>query len=136
MTKTGFTPENIVYTPKNIISFIAELVSPWQSMKILDPACGSGSFFWNINNKAKVQQDFTGIDIGPEIIEMAKNNLETTNIFWKLINEDYFKIYNELGLFDLIVSQPSSQQLKDAITIKNFEFLNNEFAYLLPHWIC
>lgn len=130
MTKTGFTPENIVYTPKNIISFISELVSPWQSEKILDPACGSGSFFWNINKKAEVQQNFTGIDIGPEIIEIAKNNLETTNIFWKLINEDYFKIYKELGLFDLIVSQPSFQQLKETITVKGFQFLNNEFAYI------
>lgn len=130
MTKTGFTPENIVYTPKNIISFISELVSPWQSEKILDPACGSGSFFWNINKKAKVQQEFTGIDIGPEIIEMAKNNLETTDVFWKLFNDDYFKIDKELELYDLIVSQPSFQQLKETIMINGFEFLNNEFAYL------
>ena len=36
MIKTGFTPENIVYTPKNIVSFISELVSPWQSRNILD----------------------------------------------------------------------------------------------------
>lgn len=130
MTKTGFTPENIVYTPKNIISFIAELVSPWKSKSILDPACGTGSFFWNINKKAKVQQNFTGIDIGPEIVEIAKNNLETSDLYWKLINDDYFKIYKDLELFDLIVTQPSFQQLKETVTIKGFEFLNNEFAYL------
>jgi type I restriction-modification system DNA methylase subunit len=130
MKKTGFTPENIVYTPKNIISFISELVSPWHSKKILDPACGSASFFWNINKKAKVPQDFTGVDIGPEIIEIAKNNLETTNIFWKLVNEDYFKIHKKLGKFDLIVSQPSFNQLKEIISVRDFDFLNNEFAYL------
>jgi hypothetical protein len=130
MTKTGFIPENIVYTPKNIVSFISELVSPWQSERILDPACGSGSLFWNIDKKAKVKQSFTGIDIGPEIIEMAKNNLETSDLYWKLINEDYFEISKELGLFDLIVTQPSFQQLKETITVNGFEFLNNEFAYL------
>lgn len=130
MTKTGFTPENIVYTPKNIISFISELVSTWQSEKILDPGCGSASFFWNINKKAKIQQNFTGIDIGPEIIEMAKNNLESTDLYWKLINNDYFEICNDLELYDLIVTQPSFHQLKETITVKGFEFLNNEFAYL------
>lgn len=130
MTKTGFTPENIVYTPKNIISFISELVSPWESEKILDPACGSASFFWNINKKARVKQNFTGIDIGPEIVEMAKNNLENTDLYWKLINDDYFKVYEDLGLFDLIVTQSSFQQLKETITVKDFKFLNNEFAYL------
>ena len=130
MKKTGFTPENIVYTPKNIVSFISELVSPWQSKKILDPGCGSGSFFWKINEKAKVQQQFTGIDIGPKIVEMAKKKLETTDLHWKLINDDYFNVYKELGKFDLIVCQPSFHQLKETITLKGFEFLNNEFAYI------
>lgn len=130
MTETGYTPENIVFTPKNIISFISELVSPWESEKILDPACGSGSFFWNINKKAKVQQNFTGIDIGPEIIEIAKNNLENTDLYWKLINNDYFEVCKDLDSYDLIVTQPSFHQLKKTITVKGFEFLNNEFAYL------
>ena len=76
MINTGFTPENIVYTPKNIVSFVSELVSPWNSHKILDPACGSGSFIWNIDKRSKSRSKFIGIDISSDIIEMAKKNLE------------------------------------------------------------
>lgn len=129
--KTGFTPENIVYTPKNIVSFISELVSPWKPKRILDPACGSGSLFWNIDKKSKLKPSFLGIDIGPEIIEMAEENLEKYNIDYKLLNEDFFEIKDELeNKFDLIVTQPSFQQLKEVISVKGFKFLNNEFAYL------
>ena len=131
MIKTGFTPENIIYTPKNIVSFIAELVSPWKSTKILDPACGSGSFFWKINERTKQPASFTGIDISPDIIEIAEENLEKHDIDYKLLNNDFFEIKDKLEeKYDLIVSQPSFVQLKEASNVGDFKFLNNEFAYL------
>ena len=131
MIKTGFTPENIVYTPKNIVSFISELVSSWQSTKILDPACGSGSFIWNIDERSKLSPKFIGIDIGPDMIEMAEKNLEDYDVDYELLNEDFFEINDKLeDKFDLIVSQPSFQQLKETLKIGDFTFLNNEFAYL------
>lgn len=130
MIKTGFTPENIVYTPKNIVSFISELVSAWQPKKILDPACGSGSFFWRINKRSNLQPSFMGVDISPDIIKMAKENLDKYNVEYKLLNNDFFEIKDNLGEFDLIVSQPSFQQLKETMHVGDFEFLNNEFAYL------
>ncbi len=129
MIKTGFTPENVVYTPKNIVSFIAELVSPWQSQEILDPACGSGSFFWKINERSKHHPSFTGIDIGPEVVEMAEENLEKYDIDYELINDDFFEVKLDKK-FDLIVSQPSFVQLKEALSVRGFKFLNNEYAYL------
>ena len=43
--KSGFTPENILYTPDNIVNFISMIGARWKPEKILDPACGSGSFF-------------------------------------------------------------------------------------------
>lgn len=128
-TKTGFTPENIVYTPQNIVSFIAHLVSPWQSKNILDPACGSGSFFWEINKLSNMQPIFKGIDIGPDIIKMAEENLNKYDINYELINADFLQVEME-EKFDLIVSQPSSVHLKDTLTVDGFKFLNNEFAYL------
>lgn len=129
MTETGFTPENIVYTPKNIISFIAELISPWQSKKILDPACGGGSFFWNINKRSKLNPSFTGVEIGPDIIEMAEENLNKYDVDYELINADFLETKLDKK-FDLIVSQPSYVQLKESISIAGFKFLNNEFATL------
>lgn len=131
MRKTGFTPENIFYTPKNIVSFISELVSPWKPHKILDPACGSGSFFWRINKRSKIRPSFIGVDIGPDIIKIAEENLDKYDIDYKLINDDFFEIKDNLGeKFDLIVSQPSFKQLKETQQVGDFEFLNNEFAYL------
>lgn len=131
MMKTGFTPENIVYTPKNIVSFISEFVASWKPHKILDPACGSGSFIWNINERLKTNPSFVGIDIGPDIIEMAEKNLEKYDIDYELINDDFFEVKNKLeDKFDLIVTQPSFQQLKESLSIGDFTFLNNEFAYL------
>ena len=131
MKKTGFTPENVVYTPKNIVSFISELVSMWEPNNILDPACGSGSFFPKINKRSKIAPTFTGIDIGPEVIEKAKESLDNYEINYKLFNDDFFIAKDNLDdKFDLIVSQPSFHQLKDIITVGRFEFLNNEFAYL------
>ena len=131
MIKTGFTPDNIVYTPKNIVSFIAELVSSWKSVKVLDPAVGSASFFWNINERSKLEPSFTGIDIGPDIIGMAEDNLERFDFEYKLINNDFFEIKDKLvEKFDLIVCQPSFIQLKDVLTVDGYKFLNNEFAYL------
>ncbi|MDZ4171260.1 MAG: N-6 DNA methylase, partial [Methanobacteriaceae archaeon] len=131
MRKTGFTPENIVYTPKSIVSFISELVSPWKPHKILDPACGSGSFFWRINKRSKIRPSFIGVDIGPDIIKIAEENLDKYDIDYKLINDDFFEIKDDLGeKFDLIVSQPSFKQLKETQQVGDFEFLNNEFAYL------
>jgi hypothetical protein len=131
MIKTGFTPDNIVYTPKNIVSFIAELVSSWKSVKVLDPAVGSASFFWNINERSKLEPSFTGIDIGPDIIGMAEDNLERFDFEYNLINNDFFEIKDKLvEKFDLIVCQPSFIQLKDVLTVEGYKFLNNEFAYL------
>ncbi len=131
MMKTGFTPENVVYTPKNIVSFTAELVAPWKSNKILDPACGGGSFFWKINERSKLHPSFTGIDIGPEVITLAEENLEKYDLDYRLLNDDFFEIRDKLeDKFDLILSQPSFIQLKEAMSVDNFKFLNNEFAYL------
>lgn len=129
MAKTGFTRENIVYTPINIVSFIADLVSPWQSKKILDPACGSGSFFWMINKLNKNHPTYIGIDLGTDIIEKAEENLNKHNIDYELLNADFFKVKLE-EKFDLIVSQPSFIQLKESLSVEGFNFLNNEFAYL------
>ena len=74
---------------------------------------------------------FLGIDIGPDIIEMAEKNLEKYDVDYELLNEDFFDVKDKLeDKFDLIVSQPSFQQLKETISIGDFNFLNNEFAYL------
>ena len=35
--KSGFTPENILYTPEDIVYFISKLAAKWKPKRILDP---------------------------------------------------------------------------------------------------
>ncbi len=131
LVDTGFTPENIIYTPDNIVSFIAELVSNWKPKKILDPACGSASFFPAINSRMDDAPHFTGVDIASDICEYAKKNLKDKHLNYHLINSDFFSIKDDLGMYDLIVSQPSFVQLQEAIEIHGFTLLNLEFQFLM-----
>lgn len=131
MTKTGFTPENILYTPDNIVSFIADLAVNWKPQKILDPACGSASFFPAIASRADDGITFTGVDIGDRVIENAEKNLKDEDINYKLINSDFFQVKDTLGKFDLIVSQPSFVQLQEAVKIHDLTILNLEFRFFM-----
>ena len=70
-------------------------------------------FFGILMKRSKVQSSFTGIDIGPSIIELAEDNLERFDFEYKLINKDFFEINDELGeKFDLIICQPSFYSIK------------------------
>lgn len=129
--ETGFTPENIIYTPDNIVSFIADLVASWKPKKILDPTCGNASFFPAINSGMTDVQEFTGIDIGSRIIDNAEEKLKDKNLNYKLINSDFFSIKGDLDKYDLIVSQPSFVQLQEAVKIHGFNLLNLEFRFLV-----
>jgi len=131
-TETGFTPENILYTPENIVSFIAKLVSQWNPKRVLDPACGSASFFPAINSVIEDKPRFIGVDIGKEIIENTNNNLRDSDIDYELFNTDFFDFKNTVGnKFDLIVSQPSFVQLQEVKELSGFKVLDIEIAFLL-----
>lgn len=129
--KTGFTPENIIYTPDNIVSFIADLVVSRKPKKILDPACGNASFFPAINSRMNGIPIFTGIDVGRKIIDNAEEKLKDKNLNYHLINSDFFSIKDDLDKYDLIVSQPSFVQLHEAVKIHGFTLLNLEFRFLV-----
>lgn len=129
--ETGFTPENIIYTPDNIVSFIADLVVNWEPQKILDPACGSASFFPAIKSRFDDAKFFTGVDIGNRIIKHAENNLKGKDLNYKLINSDFFSKKDDLEKYDLIVSQPPFLQLQEAVKIHGYTLLNLEFRFLM-----
>lgn len=127
--KTGFTPENILYTPQNIVSFISDLVSYWKPRKVLDPACGSGSFFPAINSALDYTPEFLGVDISPPVIRNAEENLK--DLTAELVNADFFQVKDRLDKYDLIVSQPSFVQLQEAVEIRGFEIVNLEYRFLM-----
>ena len=130
--KSGFTPENILYTPKNIVNFISMIGARWKPEKILDPACGSGSFFPEIASLMDENPQCTGVDIGAEIIKNADDKLINTDIDYNLINNDFFKVKDDIiDNFDLILSHPSFVQLQVSKDAAGFNMLDLEFRLMV-----
>lgn len=131
-SKSGFTPENILYTPENIVSFISQIGATWKPKKILDPACGSGSFFPEIALLMEENPKCTGIDISSEIIKNAKEKLDQTDLDINLINDDFFIAKDDIkDDFDLILSQPSFVQLQVPEVAAGFNMLDLEFRMMV-----
>ena len=130
--KSGFTPENILYTPDHIVNFISMIGARWKPEKILDPACGSGSFFPEIASLMEGNPQCTGVDIGAEIIKNADDKLINTDIDYNLINNDFFVIKDDIkDKFDLILSQPSFVQLQVSEDAAGFSMLDLEFRLMV-----
>jgi len=130
--KSGFTPENILYTPEDIVYFISKLAAKWKPKKILDPACGSGSFFPEISSLMDENPHCTGVDIGSEIIKNADTKLLNTDLDYNLINNDFFIIKDDFkDKFDLIFSQPSFVQLQISEDAAGFGMLDLEFKLMI-----
>ena len=130
--KSGFTPENILYTPDNIVNFISMIGARWKPEKILDPACGIGSFFPEIASLMEGNPQCTGVDIGAEIIKNADDKLINTDIDYNLINNDFFVIKDDIkDKFDLILSQPSFVQLQVSEDAAGLNMLDLEFRLMV-----
>ena len=130
--KTGFTTENILYTPENIVSFISKIGASWKPKKILDPACGSGSFFPEIASLMEENPHCIGIDIGSEIIKNATEKLDDTDLDYNLINDDFFIAKDDIkDDFDLILSHPSFVQLQVSEVAAGFNMLDLEFRMMV-----
>ena len=130
--KSGFTPENILYTPEDIINFISKLAAKWKPKSILDPACGSGSFFPEISSLMDENPHCTGVDISSEIIKNADTNLLKNDLDYNLINNDFFIIKDDFkDKFDLIFSQPSFVQLQVSEDVAGFGMLDLEFKVMI-----
>ena len=130
--KSGFTLENILYTPEDIVNFISMIGARWKPEKILDPACGSGSFFPEIASLMEENPQCTGVDIGAEIIKNADDILINTDIDYNLINNDFFEVKDDIeDKFDLILSQPSFVQLQVSKDAAGFNILDLEFRLMV-----
>ncbi|AXV39099.1 MAG: hypothetical protein CIT02_01600 [Methanobacterium sp. BAmetb5] len=130
--KSGFVPENIIYTPNKIISFISNIVAGWEPERVLDPACGSGTLFPKINEHSTTKTSFIGVDISKEIIEKARKKLKDTDVNYELFNTDFFTFKDSVSeKFDLIVTQPSFVQLQESVDFYGFKILDLEIHFLM-----
>lgn len=130
--ESGFAPENIIYTPKTIISFISSIVAGWDPERVLDPACGSGTFFPKIDELSTSKPKFIGVDISKEIIKKARKKLKDTDVDYELFNTDFFKFKDSVSeKFDLIITQPSFVQLQKSVDLQGFKVLDLEIHFLM-----
>ena len=119
------------YTPKNIVSFLSKLVSFWEPQKVLDPACGSGIFLFEINSKLKTKTKFLGIDINKDVLAIAEEKLKSVDIDCKLIAQDFLITEKDLtDKFDLIISDPPlGGKIKKEIN--EIKLQSSEVAFLI-----
>lgn len=145
-------------TPRHIIDFIVEVVSPQKTDKILDPACGTAGFL--ISSYKQILKDntkkslgdnlkpeernnliknFCGFDISPDMIRMSLVNLYLHGFsnpkiyeYDTLTSEDRWNEY-----YDVILANPPFMSPKGGIKPhKRFSIQANRSEVLFVDYIC
>jgi len=114
-------------TPRHIIDFIVEIVSPQKNETILDPACGTAGFLissynhilkqntkknlgdlLNASDRKKIGKNLNGYDISPDMVKMSLVNMYLHQFknpkiyeYDTLSSEDKWKEY-----YDVILANP------------------------------
>lgn len=145
-------------TPRHIIDFIVEVVSPQKTDKILDPACGTAGFLISSykqilkdNTKKRlgdtlkpeernnIIKNFCGYDISPDMIRMSLVNMylhgfENPKIYEydTLTSEERWNEY-----YDVILANPPFMSPKGGIKPhKRFSLQANRSEVLFVDYIC
>lgn len=102
------SPESVGWTHKGQLlryEAVLELINP-VGKSLLDFGCGKGDFYGFLKKKG-IKCDYTGIDINPSLIELAKKNHPEANFYIKDIEEEplnkTFHITIAIGVFNLAV---------------------------------
>lgn len=118
-------------SPPEIVSFIAKFVSQIKPKTVLDPACGTCSYFVGIDSLLDEKAQYCGIDVDQSILNMAKEYLILSEVDFKLKKADFLKMNENINpKFDLVVSQPPYGNLYPRIETNDFRFNRLETAFL------
>jgi len=131
------------FTPDEIINFCINVLKPTSDQKILDPACGSGSFLISVQNyfvkqNFKSRNNIFGIEINSAAAKIAKLNmillgLNQNNITISDSLKDLSLLEKDLkqkkdiklkNYFDLIITNPpfgTTGKISDKFILKNFK---------------
>jgi len=136
--------EGEVYTPKEVINLIVEIVNPKPSEKVYDPACGSGgmliSSYKHIENTCGRSEADKLILFGQEYnhktLALAKMNLYIHDIrngqmaMGDTLLYPKFKDGNSLRKFDVVIANPPwNQKGYGEEILKKGEFWRERFQY-------
>jgi type I restriction enzyme M protein len=139
------------FTPKPLAELVVKLLDPTEKDRILDPACGSGTFLMaaityvgeKIGNPI-MKMEFAGnnvfgIDIYHEMITVSKMNMVLQGDgHTHLYKRDFLSNITDLedmkvGSFDVVVvDPPQGGFISDPATLKNFELAEGRKAQR-PH---
>ena len=130
------------FTTEVVVQFMFDLVGFDPLWKVMDPACGDGAFL-----KEALKRDASvvaGIDIDPEAIEAAQENLrEFAGRFHLFCQDGLVDIKSESGFwkehYDLVIGNPpfasSKWRVRDKETLRRFtlaQFEDEKLALQLP----
>ena len=130
----------IFLTPSPVVQMIINYINPSIKSKILDPACGSGTFlievlkFFKLKNKKPNKPLYIfGFDKNPKMLLLAKLNLSyIKNVIFKNQLVDTIK-HSEKKYYDVIVTNPPFGVSVDSRNY-NFNFYKtcqDEYGYNL-----
>ncbi len=89
------------------LSWLKKHISKQQNSRILDIGCGNGALLHNISN---LISEGTGVDISPELLNIAKSNCsKKNNIFFKNVSGPFLPFSDKS--FDVIISLMSFRYL-------------------------
>lgn len=102
------SPESVGWTRKGQLlryEAVLKLINP-DGKSVLDFGCGKGDFYGFLKEKG-IKCGYTGIDINPNLIELAKKNYPETDFYVMDIEEDglegVFDYTLAIGVFNLAV---------------------------------
>jgi type I restriction enzyme M protein len=136
--------EGEVYTPREVIRLMVEILDPKQNSSIYDPACGSGgmliiSYNYMKEKYGNVKASLYGQEVNPLTLALAKMNLILHGIIdYHLELGDTllyprFKENGSLKKFDICLTNPPwNQDGYGEETLKKGEFWRERFKYGFP----
>lgn len=141
--KEFLTPEirkglGIFLTPDDVVKAIIEYLEPCSNDKILDPACGSGTFLIEYLKKIKTQEktiNVFGYDKNPKMLLLADLNLNHVDntYFNKKLLDSIKNTPQKKGEFDLITTNPPFGMIIDSryYDLSNYETCKDKNGYIL-----
>lgn len=121
------------FTPEATVEFMFDLVSFDPLWKVIDPACGDGAFLKEALRRGAAA--VVGVDIDPEAIEAAQENLQEFEGRYRLFCQDGLAdIASESGFwkghYDLVIGNPpfasGKWRVRDKETLRQFTLAHSE----------
>lgn len=121
------------FTPPAVVEFMFNLVGFDPFWKVMDPACGDGAFLKEALRRGA--SAVAGMDIDPEAIEAAQENLQSFEGRFRLFCQDGLaEIEGESGFwkehYDLVIGNPpfasSKWRVRDKEILRHFTLAHTE----------